>query len=386
MHVFKNPRFLLVEVVSPHIHGDEAIKNLDEVRSLVDTFGGIAVARQVQHRAKPNQATYVGSGKVEELKQIIASYKIDIVVLNSIVNSGQIFRLEKKLLPVNPQIAVWDRIDLILHIFDKHACSAEAKLQIELARLLHLGPRIYNTGVSLSQQAGGIGTRGIGEKSLELSKRYIKTRIGKIQDKLKKIALHREKHIDKRKTIGLFTASLVGYTNAGKTSLFNLLTGKEKLVKNSLFTTLDSSVGKINYNGIKKPVLLSDTVGFIDRLPPFLIDAFRSTLMESVNADIILHVIDSSDIRIDKKITITDEILEDLEIDREKNIYVFNKADKISFARLKYIYSKYHGLPHVFVSAKTKEGIEELPEIISKSITPSILFPKKSYLSKTDIL
>lgn len=364
------PRFLLVDVISPHTHVSQAVIDLGELESLVLTFGGEVVGRVFQHRVKPDKATYIGSGKLEEVKRFVLSRGIDVVVLNDIVDSGQIFRLEKALWEVNPRINVWDRVDLILHIFDNHASSAEAKLQIELARLQHLGPRIYGLGRTLfSRQAGGIGTRGVGETNIELMKRYIKERIKRIRKKLKKITLDRKKKIERRKSNGVFTVALVGYTNAGKTTLFNALTGKNKTIANILFTTLDSCLGRMKNNGFfPKPVLISDTIGFIQDLPPSLIEAFQSTLMESVEADLLLHVVDASDKKMEQKIKVVEEILEDMSVAGEKSLLVFNKIDKISRLKREAIVKKYNSFPPVFISAKLGKGIEFLRQVVVERV------------------
>lgn len=364
-------RCLLLEVITPHYHREHAIENFSELESLVRTFGGLVVERTVQHRVKPHPATYIGSGKIEQVKKSVQDLQIDTVILNSIVNAGQIFRLEKELWGVNPKIRVWDRADLILQIFQKHAASTEAKLQIELAQLQHLGPRIYGLGGTVfSRQAGGIGARGIGETNIELMRRHIKERIRVIRQNLEKVARQRVQAIEGRKTQGARTVALTGYTNAGKTSLFNRLTGKEKSVENSLFTTLDSIVGKLL--GSQKQVLVSDTIGFIDQLPTFLIEAFRSTLMESVQADLLLHVVDVSDEYMDRKIAIVEEILNQLQLEEKREIIVFNKTDKITSEKQKTIQFAYQKNAYIFISVKTGFGIDQLLQLIDRTF-PFIL-------------
>lgn len=361
-------RCLLVEVIDPHYHRDIALGNFQELELLVSTFGGQVIDKLIQHRVTPHSATYVGGGKVEQIKQIITEKKIDIVILNAIVNAGQIFRLEKILWDVNPAIQVWDKADLILQIFEKHASSTETKLQIELAKLQHLGPRIYGLGATyFSRQAGGIGMRGIGETNIELMKRHIKSRTKKIHQDLEKVISMKEGSIQRRKQTNVLTAALVGYTNAGKTSLFNLLTTKEKLVQNALFTTLDSIVGKLH--GIQKEILVSDTIGFIEGLPPFLIEAFKSTLIESLNAHVLLHVIDISDASYERKIIIVEKILGELHANTEKQIYIFNKVDLVSADTLNIIANKYKDKIYIFVSAKSRQNIVQLKQLISQRIS-----------------
>ena len=239
-------RFILLEVITPHYHQDLAIENMEELELLVDTFGGEIVARSVQHRPHPHPSTYIGPGKLLWLQQTVKLLNADVVVLNSIVNSGQLFRLEKAIWEVNTRIQVWDRVDLILNIFDQHATSLEAKLQIEFARIHHLGPRIYGLGATVfSRQGGGIGTRGLGETNIERERRKIKDRKQVISKRLRQLASEREDVISKRKREGIHTTALVGYTSAGKTTLFNTLTAKNKETNASLFTALDTVIAKL---------------------------------------------------------------------------------------------------------------------------------------------
>lgn len=361
------PRCLLVEVIKPHAHRDAAIRNLNELELLVKTYGATVVERIVQHRVMPDTATYIGHGKVGQLKTLVREMQIDVVVLNAIVNTGQIFRLEKALWEINPRIAVWDKADLILHIFDQHAVTAEAKLQIELARLQHIGPRIYGLGGTLlSRQAGGIGTRGLGETNIELMRRYIKTRMRKVKQKLQQISQMKRNTIERRKIQGIPTIALVGYTNAGKTTLFNQLTQKEKQIRNSLFTTLDSVVGRLGYRLTNSQILVSDTIGFIEGLPPFLIDAFRSTLMESVHANLLLNIVDAADTQMERKIEVVEAILQELGV-KAKAILVFNKIDEASPAKLAYISNRYQDQTHLLLSAKTRQGFTSLAQLITSS-------------------
>ncbi len=357
----------VVEVIDPHSHSEEVLQDFNEVELLLAPLSGKVFYKTVQHRLKPHGAYYIGPGKVEELKSIARDLNLNLIIVNNFLTSAQIFRLEKAFWEVNDKIKVWDRVSLILEIFEHHATSSEAKLQVELARLKLLGPRIYGLGGSeLSRQAGGIGTRGIGEKNIEIMKRMIKDRINKIERELERRIDLRNKQIYKRRAADVKTVSLVGYTNAGKTSLFNLLTRKRKEEKNSLFTTLDSYTGKIRHNGFfKKPVIVTDTIGFIRNLPPELIAAFKSTLLETVNSDLILHVVDISDYKMLEKIRVVNSILRDLAIDLEKVIYVFNKIDlferKIVIDNLKLV-SEYS--PKVFISVKEKRNVDDLMRLI----------------------
>lgn len=356
----KRLRFLLFQVIDPHYHRADAISNMKEIMALVETFGGDIIVKDVQHKVQPHIATYIGPGKIEALKQIIIEKQIDVIVLNDLVNSGKLFRLEKSFWPVNPRIRVWDKIDLILNIFDKHADSAEAKLQIELARIEHDGPRIYGLGKdALSRQGGGIGTRGLGETNIEKERRLIKSRQAKIKKQLKKINLQKQQSIKRRTSQGLGPVALVGYTSAGKTSLFNALTGKDKQTSQGLFTTLDTVVGKMKTDESQESVVISDTIGFIQNLPPVLIQAFRSTLLESLEAKLILHVVDGSDENYLNKVAVVEEILFDLGA-TQKQILVVNKVDKLSDEQKKEIKSFFDNRDYKFASAYTGQGLEDL--------------------------
>lgn len=369
-------RFVLLQLITTHYHQDVALRNMAELEQLVDTFGGEIIEKSVQHRIKPHPDTYIGPGKLDWLKETVKEKKIDVVVLNHIVNSGQLFRLEKALWEVNPYVKVWDRVDLILNIFDQHATTTEAKLQIKLARAEHIGPRIYGLGKTvLSRQGGGSGggaRRGKGETNIEIERRNIKKEKQKIQLQLKKIAKQQEQRIQERKKKGINTVALIGYTSAGKTTLFNALTSKNKTTSKGLFTTLDSVVGKLKLEEYDPTILISDTIGFIDDLPPFLINAFRSTLLESIQSQILLHVIDASDPKYDEKIVIVEKIIRDLDA-QQKPILVFNKIDTLTEKQREFIAHRYRDYEHYFVSAKTGAGIDQLKSYIS-----NILLPKRS--------
>jgi GTP-binding protein HflX len=359
-------RFLLLQVITPHYHQDWALQNMAELEMLVHTYGGVVMEKSVQHRVKPSPDMYIGAGKVEWVKEMVKKYEIDVVVLNGIVNSGQIFRLEKTLWEVNTRIAVWDRVDLILNIFDQHATSSVAKLQIELARIEHIGPRIYGLGKNrLSRQGGGIGTRGSGETNIEFERRKIKKTKQEIQKQLKQKTAELQRRLDQRKELGIQTVALVGYTSAGKTTLFNALTSKAKKESQELFTTLDTVVGKVKLTKYAPTVLISDTIGFIEDLPPFLVEAFRSTLLESLKSQLLLHVIDSTDSRMDEKIKIVHQILKDLGV-QQTPVLIFNKIDAIDQNQMVEITQTYPEEQKIFVSAKTGEGVPKLKKLMNE--------------------
>lgn len=321
---------LFVYLARPKISRSEMEKDITELWQLVETLGNTTVVDVITQHGSITAATYIGTGKTEEVLAYLEAHPVDTVLLNGNLSPGQKFKLMKQFWAVNPNIQVWDRVDLILAIFSKHAKTTEANLQIELARMHHMGPRIFGMGMELSRQGGGIGTRGIGETNTERMERHWKREIKKVKDTLDKLTQTRRQQMEHRKNLGLKTVSIVGYTNAGKTSLFNLLTHKKHLVENALFATLDSTVGEIYMPSLGKQVVVSDTIGFISNLPPDLIEAFTSTLLESVHADMVLHVIDASDPDIAEKIDVVNKILDQLDIPEEKEVLVFNKADVIS--------------------------------------------------------
>ena len=353
-------KFILISVVSPAYTKIEAQEDLEELKSLVSTYGGADVIDVIQRRMHPSGGTYIGSGKAEEIAEMVGKKKIDIIVINAIVNPTQLYHIQQLCWPYNPNIEVWDRVDLILHIFNNHATSAEAKMQIKLARMRHMGPRIYGLGESYSQQGGGVGTKGLGETNVELMRRHWKEEMREIQSKLKEMEKGRAQQVERRHNLGFPTVSIVGYTNAGKTSLFNLLTGKKKLEADILFATLDSAVGKMYDRDHSREILISDTIGFIKKLPPDLVDAFKSTLMESIHADVLLHVIDASDPKMDEKIQVVETILNDLGLKDKKKIYVFNKVDQLEKEKLKVIEKKYTQFTPRFISVHVGTGIVSL--------------------------
>jgi GTP-binding protein HflX len=331
----QTPNFLVIQVISKKTKESEIQTELLETEQLIDTFGGNVKKTLIQRLDHPHPKYYIGKGKLEELKNWCDAENIDIVVINGLVKSSQLFRIEKELWEVSPAIMVWDRIDLILNIFDQHAQTVEAKLQIKLARSTHMGPRIYGLGkTELSRQGGGVGTRGKGETNIEFEKRKIKVDQQKIKKELKKVLKQKHNRLKKRNAMGIGPVALVGYTSAGKTTLFNALTGKEKEMSKGLFTTLDTVVGKLRSPNFEQPILVSDTIGFISNLPPVLIDSFKSTLFESLEAKLLLHVVDSSDPMILNKLIVVEEILKSLKANRPM-ILVLNKVDLVSSEILK---------------------------------------------------
>lgn len=360
-------RVLPIHIINSRLNKEQSVFIGEELESLISTLGGEIVGRVIQKLDRPNNATYIGQGKIQEVSQIAKEKNVDVVVLGAMAKPRQIHTLKSALQKDNPRIEVWDRVDLILQIFEKHASTMEAKLQIELARMRYMGPRIYGMGFVMSQQGGGIGTLGVGETNTELMKRHWRDETKRITDQLAKISKNRELQLERRRRTGYKTVSIVGYTNAGKSSLFNLLCDKKTLVKNALFATLDSCVGKLYIPALQKEILITDTIGFIRNLPPHLIDAFKSTLMESIHADILLHVIDVSDPEIETKIDVVNNILRDLGRNLSNDIYVFNKIDSVDFHKEE-LMEKHAAHSPLFISARTGQGIESIKEIIGKRL------------------
>jgi GTP-binding protein HflX len=346
-------KFLLVSIVPQRLSQEQAFADNQEAIRLVETFGGQVVDIVLQNREVRDRGHFIGTGKAEEIAQLLTEKEIDIVLLNGIIKPNQIYHFQEMFEAIKPGIEVWD-----------HANTSEAKLQIELASMRHMGPRIYGMGIELSRQSGQLGTRGIGETNTEIMKRHLAEHTKLVKKELQKITQNRQSQLDNRQKAGLPTVSLVGYTNAGKTSLFNRLTGKDRLIQDALFVTLDTVTGKMFSQELQKEIIISDTIGFIHNLPPELIDAFSSTLLESVHADILLHVIDATDPDIDRKMETVEVILRKIKVQPKKRLFVFNKSDKLTADQKKHIESAYKSFEPVFVSVKTGEGIDDLKKVI----------------------
>ncbi len=360
------PRAILVDVIPPQLDRDTAERRLTELDSLTKTYGGITVVKIIQKRAVPDYKTYIGSGKLQEIITLAKQERADLLIVNNLLKPKQMFAVGELLRP--HQLVVWDRIDLILKIFQKHASTAEAKLQIKLAALHHMGPRIFGMGMEMMQQGGGIGTRGQGETNTEVMKRHLAEQEKHLKKELDHASRARSVHRARRERLGFKTASIIGYTNAGKSSLLNALTHKGAYVANELFATLDTRVSKLWLPELQTSVLLSDTIGFIQDLPPDLISAFRATLDETIHADLLLHVIDIADPHREEKIIEVEDILTRLGVQDTPKIYVFNKIDTCKKLETKKLLVTYAHYSPVFVSALKGQGLEELGKIIGAKI------------------
>ncbi len=299
----------------------DAEVSVGELKELVRTAGGETEAVIIQKRPKPDAVSFIGSGKLEEAREICENAEIDLVICDGELTPTQGRVLEKIL-----KTRVIDRTVLILDIFAKNARSGEGKLQVELAQLKYSLPRLQGQGTALSRLGGGIGTRGPGETKLESDKRHIRRRIHTLEESLEELTKRRQRYRERRKKDGIVTAAIVGYTNAGKSTLLNTLTQADVLAENKLFATLDPTARSIRLPDGSE-VMLIDTVGFISRLPHFLVEAFKSTLEEATNADILIILCDASDPECEAQLEVTKEILRELGGEGKPVITVYNKCD-----------------------------------------------------------
>ena len=304
--------------------GTDSYEALDELRELAETAGAETVATMVQHIDTPSVSTYLGSGKLEELAAVIESTEATGIICDDELTPIQMSNLERIL-----DTKVMDRTMLILDIFAQHAVTSEGKIQVELAQLQYRLTRLTGKGRSMSRLGGGIGTRGPGEKKLEQDRRVIRTRVSQLKRELAEVVNHRDLTRKRRGENPIPVFAIVGYTNVGKSTLLNRLTGSDVLAENKLFATLDTTTRSIKLEG-KKQALLTDTVGFIRKLPHNLVDAFRSTLEEAKYADYIIHVVDSSSENAEDDMRVVYETLDMLGIEGKKILTVFNKIDKLN--------------------------------------------------------
>jgi GTPase len=345
---------VLVGVVIPPATTDDTSAHLDELGLLVDTAGADESARVIQQRNSPDPATYVGKGKAGELRDISNAVDADTVVFDDELSPAQSRNLEKLL----GRTAI-DRTAVILDIFAQNARTEEGKAQVELAQLRYRLPRLRGRGKSLSQQAGGIGTRGPGETQLEVDRRRVLRRVSKLEAELKVLTKNRRTQRRARVRGRLSTVSLVGYTNAGKSTLLNQLTNAGVGVEDRLFATLDPRTRRLNLPG-GESVLVSDTVGFVRKLPHQLVEAFRSTLEVVTDSDLLVHVVDSTSAQPEAQIDAVRTVLAEIGADQVPELLAFNKADVTPEA--KRLAERYPG--SVIISAETGEGIDGLLQAI----------------------
>jgi GTP-binding protein HflX len=350
---------------------------LEELAFLVETAGAIPVRKFIQRLDSPNARTYIGSGKLEEIRQFTIQEKIDIVIFDDELSPSQMRNIEKEL-----ETRVLDRTNLILDIFAQRAKTAYAKTQVELAQYEYLLPRLTGMWTHLERQQGGIGMRGPGETEIETDRRIIRTKIALLKDQLEKID---RQMITQRKNRGkLVRVSLVGYTNVGKSTLMNLLSKSDLFAENKLFATLDATVRKVVIGNL--PFLLSDTVGFIRKLPHHLVESFKSTLDEVREADLLLHVVDISHPGFEDQIGIVNQTLQEIHAADKPTIVVFNKTDayscipkdeddlsprqkeNLTLEELKNSWMARNNAPSIFISALKKQNIENLRELLYETV------------------
>ena len=345
----KRERVILVGVSLAD--SDDAEQSLDELEELARTAGALCVGRVLQKREQMHPATYLGRGKTGELKDLIWETQADGIICDDELSPAQIGNLKDEL-----GVKIMDRTLLILDIFAARASTSEGKIQVELAQLKYRQSRLMGLGTSLSRLGGGIGTRGPGEKKLEMDRRLIKGRISQLTRELKEVKRHRQLTRESRAKSRIPVIAIVGYTNAGKSTLLNALTGAGILAEDKLFATLDPTTRNLKLPGGQE-VLLTDTVGFIRKLPHHLIEAFKSTLEEAKYADLLLHVVDASNPQMDQQMHVVYETLRELEASDKPVITAFNKKDRFVG---EYAPRDFQAERTAFISAKTGEGVEEL--------------------------
>lgn len=337
--------------------GDDTQDSVEELGELVNTAGAVVVGTVIQNRESIHIGTYVGKGKVEEIRELIAELGATGIVCDDELTPAQMRNLENEL-----GCKVLDRTMIILEIFAQRASTSEGKIQVELAQLRYRQTRLIGAGSSMSRLGGGIGTRGPGEKKLEMDRRLIKNRIAQLNQELRQVVTNREVTRSQRIKNHMPVAAIVGYTNAGKSTLLNQLTMAGVLEEDKLFATLDPTTRSLEL-GNKQQILLTDTVGFIRKLPHHLINAFRSTLEEAKYADIILHVVDASNEQREKHMQIVYQTLDDLGVKDKKIVTLFNKQDQVQDAEPIRDMRADHTLA---IAAKKQQGLEELKELLEE--------------------
>ncbi len=347
----KRENAVLAGIKLPGTDADTSREHMQELEMLADTAGADTLLKVIQERVAPDPATYLGKGKVGEIGDFIENNDVTTIIFDEDLSATQIRNLEKML-----DRKIVDRSGLILDIFASHAKTRQAKTQVELAQLQYMLPRLTRAWTHLSKQYGGIGTKGPGETQIETDRRIIKTRITKLKEKLKEIESQQITKSRQRKSY--LTVSIVGYTNAGKSTLMNLLTDSDVIAEDKLFATLDSTTRALEIEKGKK-IILSDTVGFIRKLPHNLIESFKSTLMVAREADLIIHLIDISNPFFEDHIAVVEETLKELGCETTPQIKVFNKIDNLEDKdKIRFVYSHYEDA--LILSAKRGINISAL--------------------------
>ena len=352
----------------------DADASLAELAALAETAGSEVLEGMIQRRDKPDPATYIGSGKAQELRQIVVATGADTVICDGELSPAQLNALEKLV-----KVKVVDRTALILDIFAQHATSREGKAQVELAQMQYMLPRLRGWGESMSRQAGGraggsgggVGTRGPGETKIETDRRRIRERMSRLRREIKDMKQVRDTQRSQRRGSEVPSIAIVGYTNAGKSSLLNALTGAGVLVQNALFATLEPTTRRGEFDD-GRPVVLTDTVGFVRHLPTQLVEAFRSTLEEVVDADLLVHVVDGSDVNPLAQIEAVRQVIVEVQVDHHAapapELLVVNKIDAASEVTLAHLRRALPGA--VFVSAHTGEGLDRLRARLGELVEP----------------
>ena len=348
---------------------DNVEESLDELGELASTAGAVTVGRIVQNREAIHPGTYIGKGKIEEVRALVYAMDATGIICDDELSPAQLNNLEREL-----DCKVMDRTLLILDIFAARAVTSEGKIQVELAQLRYRAARLVGLRESLSRLGGGIGTRGPGEKKLETDRRLIRTRISALKQELAQVEKHRELIRANRARGNMKTAAIVGYTNAGKSTLLNKLTGSEVLSEDKLFATLDPTTRVLDLADGQQ-ILLTDTVGFIHKLPHHLVEAFKSTLEEAKYADYIIHVVDASNPQAEMQMHVVYETLRELGVMGKKIITLFNKQNAPGAAGLRDFKSDYS----LKISARTGEGLSELNDLFQKLLAEELIYVERLF-------
>ena len=385
----KSKLAVLVAVNAPKSHPEENEEHLDELAFLAETIGIVSIERFTQKLPNPDVRTFVGKGKLEEIKDFVTSNNVRYVLFDDDLSPSQLRNLEKELNKPGeePTVRIYDRSLLILDIFLMRAQTAQARTQVELAMNQYLLPRLTRMWTHLERQRGGTGTRGgAGEKEIETDRRVVRAQITKLKEDLEKI--DKQRQTQRKSRSGIVRVALVGYTNVGKSTLMNLLSKADVKAENKLFATVDATVRKVVIGDI--PFLLSDTVGFIRKLPHHLIESFKSTLDEVREADLLLHVVDSAHPFHDNQIDVVKKTLVDIGAGNIPTILVLNKIDKlqnedgpVDIDSLQGYYRQ-HGFENVvFISATKKENVQSLRQMIFEEVKKKHLMIYPNYISTT---